>query len=65
VTIILKDEGREIVLPARTAEILRRVIEVMADVERIPVGRVTFHFKGRSVIPEVSQNYRKSEMPGQ
>ena len=52
------DEGRELHLPVKTLEIIRGVIEVSAEIERVVAGRVTFHFKGRSVIPEVTKHFR-------
>jgi hypothetical protein len=57
-TLTIVDDGREISLPAKTAEIVRGVIEVSAEIERIINGRLTFHFKGRSVIPELTKQYR-------
>ena len=60
-TIILKDEGREISLPTRTTEILLDVLEVSAEIERAVSGRVTFHFKGRSVATELLKNYQRRE----
>jgi len=45
--------------------VIRGVIEVSAEIERIVVGKAIFHFKGRSVVPEVSRHFRplKSEEP--
>jgi hypothetical protein len=57
-TIKIIDGGREIALPAKTSEVIRGAIEVSAEIERIASGRVTFHLKGRSVIPEVTRCYR-------
>ena len=65
-TIILRDDqDREIRLPVRMQEIIRRVIEVIPQVERITVGTLTLHIRGRSIIPEVSEKYRESRTPGQ
>ena len=59
------DEGRELHLPVKTLEVIRGVIEVSPVIESIASGRITFHFKGRSVIPEVTRFFRslKSEEP--
>ena len=61
----ITDDGREISLPTKTLEVIRGVIEVSAEIERIVVGKAIFHFKGRSVVPEVSRHFRplKSEEP--
>jgi hypothetical protein len=58
VTLKIVDAGREINLPMKTSEIVRAVVEVSEDIERIISGRVTFHFRGRSVIPEMTKHYR-------
>ena len=52
------DNGTEIYLPLKTSVIARVLAEVSEEIERIPVGRVTFHFKGRSVIPELTKHFR-------
>ena len=51
------DEGRELHLPVKTLEVIRGVIEVSSEIEHIVSGRITFHLKGRSVIPEVTRFY--------
>ncbi len=62
-TIILRDDqDREIRLPVRTQEIIRRVIEVIPQVERITVGTLTLHIRGRSIIPEVAEKLRESRV---
>ena len=57
-SIKISDGGREIHLPTKTSEIIRGVIEISAEIERIVVGKAIFHFKGRSVVPEVSRHFR-------
>ena len=59
------DNGHEIRLPVRTQEILRRMIEIISQVERITVGTLTLHIRGRSIIPEVSEKHRQSRAEGQ
>jgi len=61
---ITDDKGHELHLPIRTQEILRRMIEIMQEVEPLTVGKVIFHLRGKSVIPEISKTHRKSELPG-
>ena len=61
---ITDDKGRELRLPIRTQEILRCVIELMPQVERITVGTLTLHIPGRSIIPEVSEKHRQSRAEG-
>jgi hypothetical protein len=60
-TLKIIDNGEEIHLPSRTAEIVRRVVEISAEIERLASGHVTFNIKGRSVIPELRKCYRASE----
>jgi hypothetical protein len=62
VTLKIVDDGQEINLPTKTAEIVRAVVEVSEDIERTISGHVTFHFKGRSVIPEMTKHYRPVRM---
>jgi hypothetical protein len=64
-TIRIVDGGREITLPIKSSEVIRGVVEISAEIERIVSGRVTFHLKGRSIIPEVTRCYRphKGEQP--
>ena len=61
-TLKIVDNGQEIFLPAKTSEIVRRAVEISAEIERLPSGQVIFHLKGRSVIPEMCRRYRASEM---
>jgi len=62
-TLKVIDGTREIHLPAKTSEIVRAVIEVSAEIERTISGKVIFHFKGRSVAPEISRHLRRRELP--
>lgn len=61
--VIVKDDGREIHLPTKTAEIVRAVVEISAEIELISSGHVTFNLKGRSVIPETLKRHRVREVP--
>jgi hypothetical protein len=65
VTIRIIDNGQEITLPVKTAAIVRVMVEVSAEIEQISSGKAIFHFKGRSVIPEITKHFRplKSEDP--
>jgi hypothetical protein len=58
VTIKIVDNNREIHLPVKTSAIVRVMAEVSAEIEHIASGKVIFHWKGRSVIPEVVKHYR-------
>lgn len=62
-TIIIKETGREILLPERTASVITQTLGIMVDLERVPVGQLRFHFKGRSVIYELSEIHRPRPMP--
>lgn len=55
------DNGEEIHLPGKSSEIVRRVAEMSAEIERIRSGHVTFNIKGRSVVPEMRKIYLASE----
>ncbi len=57
-TIIIKDTGREIILPERTGLVISNILGLMVDLERVPVGQLKFHFKGRSVVYELSEIHR-------
>jgi hypothetical protein len=48
------------ILP-QTAHIIQEAIKLMAEVEPIKDGRVTFHLRGRRIIPEVAQTYRTNK----
>jgi len=61
---IADDRSQEVRLPVRTQEILRRVLEIMPQVEHLTVGKVIFNIRGRSVIPEVSETHRQSRAEG-
>jgi len=56
-TLKILDEGREISLPTKTAEIVRAVVEISAEIELISSGHVTFNIKGRSIVPEVLRRF--------
>lgn len=60
--IVRDEDGAEIRLPAKTMEILRSVVEISAELEHVIAGKVIFHFKGRSVTPELSISYRKRDV---
>jgi len=62
-TLKILDQGREICLPHKSAEIVRAVVEISAEIELISSGHVTFNFKGRSVIPETLKRHRVREVP--
>lgn len=56
------DNGEEIHLPGKSSEIVRCVVKISAEIERIASGHVTFNIKGRSVAPEVRKCYPASEV---
>lgn len=60
-TLKIIDNGTEIHLPFKSAEIVRRVIKISAEIERIGSGHVLFNLKGRSVIPELRKCFPASE----
>jgi hypothetical protein len=63
VTIIIKDTGREIILPERTGQVILNVLNIMVDLERVPVGQLTFHLKGRSLVYQLSEIHRPRPLP--
>jgi hypothetical protein len=63
VTIIIKDTGREIILPERTGQVILNVLNIMVDLERVPVGQLKFHLKGRNVVYELSEIHRPRPSP--
>ncbi len=62
-TIIIKETGREINLPERTGTVIANVLAIMADLERVPVGQLKFHLKGRNVVYELSEIHRPRPVP--
>ena len=57
-TIIIKETGREIILPERTSMVVHNILSLINDLERVPVGHLIFHFKGRSVVYELAEIHR-------
>ncbi len=57
-TIIIKETGREIILPERTGMVIQNILAIMIDLERVPVGHLTFHLKGRNVVYELAEIHR-------
>jgi hypothetical protein len=56
--VVVIDNGTEVHLPLKSSEIVRALIEISAEIERLSAGHVAFHLKGRSVIPELTKRYR-------
>lgn len=56
--ITVKLADKEIVLGERSTRILRFVALYSQQIEEIPVGKLILHFKGRSLVPELTRAYR-------
>jgi len=64
--LILKDDqDHEVALPRRTREIIRRTLEAMPQIERLTVGQVIFNDRGGSIIPAVTELYKRTKMEDQ